>query len=118
MEIGISDDDDRNLMFEHELTPTQDDESEPTSGTVRIENKFCREGGQPDDLPADHQDIEWHDDDLQRDKEKVRHAECGAQERKFLFSFAKWEPGSAAVNGKVVDGRGLPSMWADAARPT
>jgi hypothetical protein len=95
-------DDDRNLVFEHELAPGQDDEGRWISGIEAVENKFHREGGQPDELNGDDR----HDDEMKRDKAKARHAESGAQERKALLSSAKQEPGSAVVNarGKVVDG--------------
>jgi hypothetical protein len=98
-------DDDRNLVFEHELASGQDDDGESISGIEAIENKFHREDGQPD-LDGDDQQIGRHDDDIKRDTAKARHAESGAQERKALLSLAKQEPGSAVVNarGKVVDG--------------
>jgi hypothetical protein len=96
-------DDDRNLVFEHELAPGQDDEGRWISGIEAVENKFHRQGGE---LNGDDQEIDRHDDDMKRDKAKARHAEIGAQERKALLSSAKQEPGSAVVNarGKVVDG--------------
>jgi hypothetical protein len=104
--MGTDGDNDRNLVFEHELAPGQDDDGRSISGMEVIENKFHREDGQPDDLNGDDQEIGRHDDDMKRDKAKTRHAESGAQERKALLSVAKQEPGSAVVNarGKVVDG--------------
>ena len=104
--MGTNGDDERNLVFEHELAPGQDDDGQSTSGMEAIENRFHREGGRSDDLNGDDQGIDRHDDDMERDKAKARHAESGAQERKALLSVAKQEPGSAVVNarGKVVDG--------------
>ena len=104
--MGKNGDGDPNLVFERELAPGQDDEGRSISGIEAIENKFHREGGQPDDLNGDDQEIDRHDDDMKRDKAKARHAESGAQERKALLSLAKQESGSAMVNarGKVVDG--------------
>jgi hypothetical protein len=105
--MGTDGDNDRNLVFEHELAPGQDDDDgQAISGMEAIENKLHRERGQPDDLNGDDQEIDRHDDDMKRDKAKARHAESGAQQRKGLLSLAKQEPGSAVVNarGKVVDG--------------
>ena len=104
--MGKNGDDDRNLVFENELAPGQGDEERSIPGIEAIENKFHREGGQPDDLNGDDQEIDRHDDDIKRDEAKARHAESGAQERKALLSLAKQEPGSAVVNAtrKVVDG--------------
>jgi hypothetical protein len=73
------------LVFEHELAPGQDDEGRWISGIEAIENKFHREGGQPDDLNGDDQGIDRHNDDMKH-KAKARHAESGAQERAKLFS--------------------------------
>jgi hypothetical protein len=99
-------DDDRKLVFEHELPSGQDGDGRSISGIEVTENKFHREGGQPDDLKGDDREIDRHDDDLKRDKAKERHAESGAQERKSLLGLAKQEAGSAVVNarGKRVSG--------------
>jgi hypothetical protein len=104
--MDINGDDDRNLVFEHELAPGQDDDDHSISGMEVVENRFHREGGQPDDLDADAREIDRTDDGIKRDKAKARHAESGAQERKALLSLAKQEPGSAVVTArsKVVEG--------------
>ena len=104
--MGTDSDNDRNLVFEHKLTPGQDDDGQSISGMEVIENRFHREDGQPDGLNGDDQEIDQPGEDMKRDKAKARHAESGAQERKALLSLAKQEPGSAVVNGrgKVVEG--------------
>ena len=104
--MGTNGDRDRNLVFEHELDPGQDDDGQRISGMEAIENRIHREGGQSDDLNGDDQEIGRHDDDMKRDEAKARHAERGAQERKPLLSLARQEPGSAVVDarGKEVDG--------------
>jgi hypothetical protein len=104
--MGANGDNDRNLVFEHELAQGQDDDGQSMSGIEAIENKFHREGGQSNDFHGDHQEIDRHDDDMNRDKAKARHAESGAQKRKALLSLAQQDPGFAVVNarGKVVDG--------------
>jgi hypothetical protein len=99
--MGKNGDGDRNLVFEHELAPGQDDDGQSISGIEVIENRFHREGGQSDDLNGDDQGIDRHDDDMRRDKAKARHAESGAQERKCLLSLAQQEAGSAVVNARA-----------------
>jgi hypothetical protein len=69
--MGKNGDGGHNLVFEHELAPGQDDEGRSISGIEAIENKFHREGGQPDDLNGDDQEIDRHDDDMKRDKAKA-----------------------------------------------
>jgi hypothetical protein len=104
--MGTYGDDDRILVFEHELAPGQENDGQSISGMEVAENGFHREGGQPDDVGADAREIDRTDDEIKRDKAKVRHAESGAQERKALLSLANQEPGSAVVNAtaKVVKG--------------
>ena len=98
--MGTNGDRDRNLVFEHELDPGQDDDSRPISGMEAIENRIHREGGQSDDLNGGDQEIGRHDDDIKRDEAKARHAERGAQERKPLLSLAQQVPGSAVVDAR------------------
>jgi hypothetical protein len=102
--MGTYSDDDRNLVFDHELTPGQDDDGRSISGMEVVENKFHREGGPPDGLDDDGQEVDQND--LKRKEAKARHAERGAQERKHLLGLAKQEPGSAVVNGRgtIVEG--------------
>jgi hypothetical protein len=104
--MGTNNNDDRNLVFEHELAPSQDDDGRSISGLEAIENRLYREGGEPDGRSSYHQEIYRNDDDVKRDAAKARHAETGAQERKFLLGQAQQEAGSAVVNGKgkVVEG--------------
>jgi hypothetical protein len=99
-------DDDRNLVLEHELAESQDDDGQSISGLEAVENRLHREGGQPDNCDGGGQDINRNDDDVKRDAAKARHAETGAQERKFILGSAQQEAGSAVVNakGKVIEG--------------
>jgi len=104
--MATNNDDDRNLVFEHKLAPSQDDDGQSISGIEAIENRFHREGGLSDDLNGNDPEIDRHEDDMKRDESKARHAERGAQERKSLLSLAQQEAGSAVVDakGNVVDG--------------